>query len=172
MDDTTFHEIISRYPSPSGRILGILRDIQIQEGYIPRVLLNRVSIELNEPVSRLYSLITFYSFFSLHPVGEHMITVCMGTPCHVKGAEKILGTLQSLLGLPGETTLGKYSETTGDNMFTVEIARCFGACSMAPVLHVDNDLYGYVTPEQIPDILSRYGWKGTGIGQPKKGSDL
>jgi len=172
MDDTTFHEIISRYPSPSGRILGILRDIQIQEGYIPRDLLNRVSEELNEPVSRLYSLITFYSFFSLHPVGEHMITVCMGTPCHVKGAEKILGTLQSLLGLPGESSDGKYSETTEDDMFTVEIARCFGACSMAPVIHVDNDLYGYVTPDQIPDILSRYGWKGTGIGKPQKGSDL
>lgn len=172
MDDTTFHEIISRYPSPSGRTLGILRDIQIQEGYIPRDLLNRVSIELNEPVSRLYSLITFYSFFSLHPVGEHMITVCMGTPCHVKGAEKILDTLQSLLNLPGEDALGKYSETTEDNMFTVEIARCFGACSMAPVLHIDNDLYGYVTPEKIPDILSRYGWKGTGTGHPAKGSDL
>jgi len=172
MDDTTFHEIISRYPSPSGRTLGILRDIQVQEGYIPRELLNRVSEELNEPVSRLYSLITFYSFFSLHPVGEHMITACMGTPCHVKGAEKILGTLQSLLGLSGESIDGKYSEMTGDNMFTVEIARCFGACSMAPVIHVDSDLYGYVTPEQIPDILSRYGWKGTGIEHPEKGSDL
>ncbi|PWR71677.1 NADH-quinone oxidoreductase subunit NuoE family protein [Methanospirillum lacunae] len=171
MNDTTFHEIISRYHSPSGRTLGILRDIQIQEGYIPRELLNRVSVELNEPVSRLYSLVTFYSFFSLHPVGEHMITVCMGTPCHVRGAEKILETLQSLLQLSGESKDGKYSQTTQDNMFTVEIARCFGACSMAPVLHVDGDLYGYVTPEKIPDILSRYGWKGTGISQSENRSD-
>lgn len=167
MDDTIFHEIISRYHSPSGRTLGILRDIQIQEGYISRELLSRVSAELNEPLSRLYSLVTFYSFFSLHPVGEHMITVCMGTPCHVKGAEKILKTLQSLLFLSGESSDGKYSETTSDNLFTVEIARCFGACSMAPVLHVDGDLYGYVTPEKIPDILSRYGWKGARIGKPE-----
>jgi NADH-quinone oxidoreductase subunit E len=171
MDDTIFHEIISRYNSPSGRTLGILRDIQIQEGYIPRELLNRVSVELGEPLSRLYSLVTFYSFFSLHPVGDHMITVCMGTPCHVKGAEKILKTLQSLLSLSGESSNGKYSQTTEDNMFTVEIARCFGACSMAPVLHVDGDLYGYVTSEMIPDILSRYGWKEPGISKPEKGSD-
>lgn len=158
MDEKTLQDIISRYSSPSGRTLGILRDIQIQEGYIPKDLLRQVSGELKEPVSRLYSLVTFYSFFSLKPVGEHMITVCMGTPCHVKGAEKILETLQSILGLSGESQDGKYSQTTEDNKFTLEIARCFGACSMAPVIQIDGNLYGYVTPEKIPGILAGYGW--------------
>lgn len=171
MDEKTLLDIISRYQSPSGRTLGILRDIQIQEGYIPKDLLRQVATELDEPVSRLYSIVTFYSFFSLKPVGEHMITVCMGTPCHVKGAEKNLETLQALLGLSPESQDGKYSQTTEDNQFTLEIARCFGACSMAPVLHVDGDLYGYVTPEKIPAILGSYGWKESG-GSREAGRDV
>ncbi|MFH0966338.1 MAG: NAD(P)H-dependent oxidoreductase subunit E [Methanobacteriota archaeon] len=165
MDEKTLNDIISRYPSPSGKTLGILRDIQIQEGHIPKDLLRQVAVQLNEPLSRLYSLVTFYSFFSLKPVGEHMITVCMGTPCHVKGAEKNLETLQSLLGLSGENEDGKYSKTTEDNAFTLEIARCFGACSMAPVLNIDGNLYGYVTPDKIPSILAVYGWKEPVPGQ-------
>lgn len=159
MDEKTLNNIISRYSSPSGKTLGILRDIQIQEGYIPKDLLRQVAVEIDEPLSRLYSLVTFYSFFSLKPVGEHMITVCMGTPCHVKGAEKILETLQTHLGLSGESQDGKYSQTTEDNTFTLEIARCFGACSMAPVMSIDGNLYGYMTPEKIPAILAVYGWK-------------
>jgi NADH:ubiquinone oxidoreductase subunit E len=165
MDEKSLHAIISDYPSPSGRALGILRDIQIREGYISRDTLVRVSEELNEPLSRLYSLVTFYSFFTLQPVGEHRITVCMGTPCHVKGAGRILATLQSLLCLPDEAADGKYFQTTEDNRFTLEIARCFGACSMAPVLHIDGDLYGYLTPEQIPGILAQYGWSNALSGQ-------
>ncbi len=159
MDEKTLNDIISRYSSPSGKTLGILRDIQIQEGYIPQDLLRQVAVEIDEPLSRLYSLVTFYSFFSLKPVGEHMITVCMGTPCHVKGAEKILETLQTLLGLSEESLDGKYSQTTEDNQFTLEIARCFGACSMAPVMSIDGNLYGYMTQEKIPAILAAYGWK-------------
>jgi len=172
MDEKTLQDIISRYSSPSGRTLGILRDIQIQKGYIPKDLLRQVSVELKEPLSRLYSLVTFYSFFSLQPVGEHVITVCMGTPCHVKGAETILETLQSLLGLSGESQDGKYSQTTEDDKFTLEIARCFGACSMAPVVHIDSDLYGYMTPEKIPEILAYYGWKESTPGRVEKPGDV
>jgi NADH-quinone oxidoreductase subunit E len=158
MDDKTLDEIISEYPSPSGRILGILRQIQIRERYIPKDVLKLLSVKVDVPLSQLFALVTFYSFFSLKPVGEHLITVCMGTPCHVKGAEEILKTFQDLLEIPDESFDGKYSQTTGDNKFTVEIARCFGACSMAPVVHVDGALYGYVTPEKIPEILESYGW--------------
>ena len=159
MDERTLDEIIERYPYPSGRTLGIMREVQIKEKHIPMDTLKLVSEKLDTPLSDLFSLVTFYSFFSLKPVGEHLITVCMGTPCHVKGAEKILQSIQEHLGLSGDSSDGKYLETTPDNKFTVEIARCFGACSMAPVLHVDGDLYGYVTPEKIPEILTRYGWK-------------
>ncbi|MBN1165824.1 MAG: NAD(P)H-dependent oxidoreductase subunit E [Methanospirillaceae archaeon] len=158
MDEKRLDEIISRYDYPSGRILGILRDIQVSEGYIEKDLLRLLAEKIEVPVSRLYGLVTFYSFFSLQPVGRHIITLCMGTPCHVKGARTILATLEDLLGIKGEEESGKYFATTADNQFTVVIARCFGACSMSPVIQIDGNLYGYVTPEKIPEILAGYGW--------------
>ncbi|GAB6284855.1 MAG: NADH-quinone oxidoreductase subunit NuoE [Methanoregula sp.] len=160
MDEKTLDEIIARYAAPSGRLLGILGEIQNEEGYIPRETLESLAEKLDVHLSRLYSLVTFYSFFSLKSVGDHVITVCMGTACHVKGAETILATLESLLGIEGDTTEdGKFSVTTRDNKFTLEIARCFGACSMAPVLQVDGHLYGYTTPDNLPGILAEYGWR-------------
>lgn len=159
MDEKILDEIIANYPSPSGKTLGILREIQIREKHIPKDTLKLLSGKIDVPLSKLYGLVTFYSFFSLKPVGEHLITVCMGTPCHVKGAEKILQSLQEHLGISEDTQDGKYLQTTPDNKFTVEIARCFGACSMAPVLRIDGELHGYVTPDMIPKILERYGWK-------------
>ncbi|MDD3621307.1 MAG: NAD(P)H-dependent oxidoreductase subunit E [Methanofollis sp.] len=160
MDEKTLDEIISRYDSPSGRLLGILEEIQTSEGYIPRDVLEMLSVKLDVRLSQLYSLVTFYSFFSLKPIGEHVVTVCMGTACHVRGAAEILTTLEKLLGIErGTTQDGKYSVTTKDNKFTLEIARCFGACSIAPVIDIDGDLYGYTTPERLPEILEDYGWR-------------
>jgi NADH-quinone oxidoreductase subunit E len=160
MDETTLDEIISRYEAPSGRLLGILGEIQDQEGYIPRESLEMLAEKLDVRRSQLYSLTTFYSFFSLTPVGDHVITVCMGTACHVKGAVKILETLEGMLGIKSDDSEdGKFSITTEDKKFTLEIARCFGACSMAPVLRVDGNLYGYATPEDLPAILAEYGWE-------------
>jgi len=161
MDEITLDEIISRYDSPSGRLLGILSDIQNTERYIPRESLEMLSGKLDVHLSQLYSLVTFYSFFSLEPVGDHRITVCMGTACHVKGAGEILRNLEELLGFPAGITEEKRKPvTTDDNAFTLEIARCFGACSIAPVLRVDNNLYGYAKPEDLPGILEEYGWRG------------
>ena len=160
MDETTLDEIISRYEAPSGRLLGILGEIQDQEGYIPRESLEMLAEKLDVRRSQLYSLTTFYSFYSLTPVGDHVITVCMGTACHVKGAVKILETLEGMLGIKSDDSEdGKFSITTEDKKFTLEIARCFGACSMAPVLRVDGNLYGYATPEDLPAILAEYGWE-------------
>ena len=160
MDEKTLDAIIARYDSPSGKVLGILGDIQRSEGYIPRNVLEMLSAKLEIRLSQLYSIVTFYSFFSTRPVGEHVITVCMGTACHVKGAVGILTALETMLDLP-ETASddGKFSVTTKDNRFTVEIARCFGACSMAPVLQIDGTLYGYTTPNTLPAILEQYGWR-------------
>jgi len=162
MDEKTLEEIIARYDSPSGKVLGILGDIQRNEGYIPRETLEMLSVKIDVRISQLYSIVTFYSFFSLKPVGEHVITVCMGTACHVKGAVGILETLEKMLDLPGTASEdGKFSVTTKDNRFTVEIARCFGACSMAPVLQIDGTLYGYTTPDSLPAILEKYGWRAS-----------
>ena len=160
MDETMLDTIISRYEDPSGRLLGILGEIQDQEGYIPRESLVMLAEKLDVRLSQLYSLATFYTYFSLTPVGEHVITVCMGTACHVKGASEILQALEEMLGIKSNTSDdGKFSITTADKKFTLEIARCFGACSMAPVLRVDGNLYGYATKEDLPGILAEYGWK-------------
>ena len=160
MDSHALDGIIACYDTPDGRLLGILSEVQEREGYIPREVLVMLSQKLEVHLSRLYSLVTFYSFFSLQPVGEHVITVCMGTACHVKGAEAVLSALGKHLGIDASATQdGKFSVTTSDNKFTVSIARCFGACSMAPVLHVDGNLYGYATPENLPAILAEFGWR-------------
>ena len=162
MDSQTLDGIIARYDAPEGKLLGILSEIQEQEGYIPHDALVLLAVKLDIRLSRLYSIVTFYSFFSLEPVGEHLITVCMGTACHVKGAGAVLAALENLLGISaGTTDNGKFSVTTEDNKFTVTIARCFGACSMAPVLQIDGNLYGYATPETLPAILAEFGWRGT-----------
>ncbi len=162
MDKEKLQEIIDKYDTESGKLLGILEDIQRTEGYLPKDLLIYVSKHLNVPLSKLYSLATFYSFFNLQPVGKHIITVCMGTACHVKGAPHILETIEELLGIsPGETTSdGKFMLTTSDKQFTVNTARCFGACSMAPVIRVDGKIYGYNTPKKVAEILKKYGWRG------------
>jgi len=161
MKQEKWDEIISRYSSPSGRILSILEDIQEEERYLPEEALVYVSKKIGVPLSQLYSLATFYSFFELQPIGLHIITVCQGTACHVRGASRNLQTLEHLLGVSnGETTPdGKFSLTTADRAFTLNIARCFGACSMAPVIRIDAKIYGYNTPEKLPQILKQYGWR-------------
>jgi NADH-quinone oxidoreductase subunit E len=160
MDEPTLDAIIARYEDPAGRLLGILGEIQDTEGHIPQESLEMLAEKLDVHRSQLYSLATFYSYFSLTPVGEHVITVCMGTACHVKGAVEILQALEGMLGIQSDTSEdGKFSITTEDRKFTLEIARCFGACSMAPVLRVDGTLYGYATREDLPAILAEYGWK-------------
>ncbi|MDD1693807.1 MAG: NAD(P)H-dependent oxidoreductase subunit E [Methanoregula sp.] len=160
MDETILDAIIARYEAPSGRLLGILGEIQDTEGYIPRESLEMLAEKLDMRLSQLYSLTTFYSYFSLTPVGDHVITVCMGTACHVRGAPEILQALERMLGIKSDASEdGKFSITTEDKKFTLEIARCFGACSMAPVLRIDGDLYGYATKENLPAILAEYGWE-------------
>jgi NADH-quinone oxidoreductase subunit E len=160
MDEPTLDAIIARYDDPAGRLLGILGEIQDADGYIPKEALVMLAEKLDVRLSQLYSLATFYSYFSLTPVGEHVITVCMGTACHVKGAPEILQALEGMLGIRSDTSEdGKFSITTEDRKFTLEIARCFGACSMAPVLRVDGNLYGYATKEDLPKILAEYGWE-------------
>lgn len=160
MDEPTLDAIIARYDDPAGRLLGILGEIQDADGYISREALGMLAEKLDVRLAQLYSLATFYSYFSLTPVGEHVITVCMGTACHVKGAPEVLSALESLLKISGDTSEdGKFSVTTGDKKFTLEIARCFGACSMAPVLRIDGNLYGYATAGKLPAILKEYGWE-------------
>jgi len=161
MQRSDLAKIVSMYESPSGRLLGILEEVQKVEGYLSKDTLRLLSEELGVPLSELYSIATFYSFFNLKSMGRHVITVCMGTACHVRGAPRIFDRLRTLLDIEeGDTTKdGRFQLTTTDGEFTLTSARCFGACSMAPVIRVDEKIYGYVTPDTLPNILKQYGWR-------------
>lgn len=162
METAHLNEIVNKYRTDTGKILGILEQVQREEGYLPKESLKVLADRLKVPLSELYSIATFYSFFTLAELGRHVVTVCMGTACHVRGAPEIVETLKHLLGVEeNETTKdGKFLLTTENNEFSLTTARCFGACSMAPVLRIDNKIFGYMRPERIPNILKQYGWEG------------
>jgi len=154
-------QILIKYPDPTGKILSVLEDIQAVEGYLSREMLSKVAEKSDFSLSKLYSIATFYSFFNLQPVGANIISVCMGTACHVKGATQILEALQDLLGLKGNgmTENRKFILTTKDECCTLTQARCFGACSMAPVISINEKVYGYVNVQNLSKILKKYGWQ-------------
>jgi len=109
----------------------------------------RVADGLDIPLSEVYGVATFYSLFSLKPRGKHKIGVCLGTACYVRGAGAILAELEKELDI-------KVNDTTPDGKFTLEVTRCIGACGLAPVMTIDEDVFGRLTPERIKDILARY----------------
>jgi len=160
IDVKKIDRIIEGYDKSEESLLAILQDFQRAFQYVPEEGMKRLSRAMGVPESKIYAMGTFYKALSLKPRGKHTCKVCMGTACHVKGAVGILTALETMLDLP-ETASddGKFSVTTKDNRFTVEIARCFGACSMAPVLQIDGTLYGYTTPNTLPAILEQYGWR-------------
>ena len=127
-------------------MIPVLHKAQELFGYLPREVQEYVAAGLGVPVTEVYGVVTFYSLFTMQPKGRHTISLCMGTACYVKGAQAILDALREQLGVgPGETT--------EDARFTFEVMRCMGACGLAPVLVVDEDIYGKVTPEGLAEIL-------------------
>lgn len=138
------------YPSPASSLIPVLQKIQEVLGYIPQQAFTQVSTTLKIPISQIYGVVTFYHQFRLHPQGKHRITLCKGTACHVNGADTNHLVVQRCLD---NQTLTDLSE---DSIFTVSEVRCIGACSLAPILKVDNDIYGNVNPSKIPKILARY----------------
>jgi NADH-quinone oxidoreductase subunit E/NADP-reducing hydrogenase subunit HndA len=147
--ESTLGKIIEEYQGKPGEIISVLEKIQEVYGYLPQEVLKEVSEKLQVHLSQLFSLATFYSAFTLKPRGEHIVHVCLGTACHVRGAPKIVDELSRLLGI-------KPSDTTEDMKFTLETVRCIGCCSLAPVLKVGKDIYGYNTMDKMPKILANY----------------
>jgi NADH-quinone oxidoreductase subunit E len=141
--------ILERYPKDRESIMPILQDIQLEFNYLPRQALILVAGRLELPLSAVYRIATFYNAFSLKPRGKHMVTVCLGTACHVKGGPRILESLERLLSI-GE------GGTTDDMLFSLESVRCIGCCGLAPVITIGEDLYGKVTQAQLPKILKKY----------------
>lgn len=142
--------LIEGYEGRRDSLIHVLQDIQEEFDYLPRAALGRVSKGLKVPLAEVLRVATFYAAFSLEPFGEHLISVCMGTACHVKGAPRILEALHRNLGLK----VGH--QTTDDMKFTVKSVRCIGCCGLAPVINIDGDTYGRLTPHRIPKILKKY----------------
>ena len=142
-------DITKKFKVMKGALIPVLHEVQKIFGYLPEQALQIVSEELNIPMSEIYGVSTFYSQFTLEPKGEHIIKVCLGTACYVKGAQDILDRLSSVL----EVEVGK---TTSDGKFTLEAARCLGACGLAPVIMVDDKVYGRLIPDDVIRITEEY----------------
>ena len=140
---------INSHINKKGSLIPVLTECQEIVGYLPVELQEYIGKALNIPGSDIYGVVTFYSYFTMAPKGRHTIKVCMGTACYVRGIGEILNRIQTGFGL-------KVGGTTEDRRFTLEAVRCLGACGLAPVVVVDNDTHGGVTPDGILNILKEY----------------
>jgi NADH-quinone oxidoreductase subunit E len=142
-------QVLQKYQHDKSVLVDILHDIQAETGYLPREVLEETSQALDVPLSRVYSVATFFKAFSLEPRGRHLINVCMGTACHVRGAVKVLERIEQELGI-------KTGETTSDLKFTLEIVRCVGACALGPMVIIGEDYHGEITPDTVSPVLKKY----------------
>jgi NADH:ubiquinone oxidoreductase subunit E len=141
--------IMARYERDAQSLVHILQDIQATLGYVSLESQRKVSDYLGVPASQVYGIVSFYNFFKTRPPGRHRIHVCMGTACYVKGARKLVEKIKADFKVePGKTTL--------DRRFSLEEVRCIGCCAIGPVMTVDGDVYGGLTPEKITSILEKY----------------
>ncbi len=142
-------KIIAEHQGKPGALIPVLHQAQELFGYLAEDVQELVAEGLGIPLSEVYGVITFYSLFSTKPRGENTIGVCMGTACYVKGAADILRAIQTELGV-------EIDDTSKDGLFTLTVTRCLGACGLAPVITIGEDVYGRLTPDKIPDILNKY----------------
>jgi NADH:ubiquinone oxidoreductase subunit E len=149
MDLAAADHIIKRYAGDRSALIAILEDVQETYRYIPREVADRIAHQMDIPLSRIYSLATFYKAFSLTPRARYPISVCMGTACHVKGASRILEKLERDLSIAA-------GQITPDGVFGLDEVRCLGCCGLAPVVTVGEDLYGKVTLSELDKILKKY----------------
>jgi len=142
-------EVCKKFNHEGGELINVLHAAQELFGYLPAEVQELVADQLNVSIAHVYGVVTFYSFFSMIPKGEHPISVCMGTACYVRGAENVLDEFKRLLKV-------KTGETTPDGKFSVSSLRCVGACGLAPVVTVGEKVYGRVAPEDVKGILEEY----------------
>ncbi|MEW5744138.1 MAG: NAD(P)H-dependent oxidoreductase subunit E [Nitrospirota bacterium] len=150
MDDKLLNKILNDFSAANGNLITLLQRIQDAFGYVPEHAVAWFSRKLDIPESSFFGVITFYPKFRLKPVGKNTVTVCCGAACHIKGGDKILKKVRETLSLPeGE-------DTTANLSFTVEKATCIGACSIAPVVILNNEVYGTTDPEGVAKLLKGY----------------
>ncbi len=130
-------------------LIGVLQEIQERFGYLPPEALDEVTAKTGTPLSKIYGVVSFYSQFYTEPRGRHTIRCCRGTACHVKGASRVLDAVKKTLGI-------EEGQTTDDMQFYLETVACLGACFLAPVMMIDNQYYGRLTPQRVASILKSY----------------
>lgn len=146
---TRLDEVLARYQGVPGALIPVLQLAQGIFGYLPETVLRRIATALGKSLSEVAGVVSFYSFFSTVPRGRHVIRVCLGTACYVRGGLHVLTALQKKLGID-------VGGTTEDRLFSLGVARCFGACGLAPVITVDDTVFHRVRPNRVEQILARY----------------
>ena len=141
--------IIDSYAGEEGILIQVLLDVQSEYNWLPKEALKRIGERLGIPVSYMYRIASFYKAMSLAPVGRHIINVCLGTACHVRGGPKILDKAEQLLGI-------KAGGTTKDMKFTLKRVNCLGCCALGPVMVVDGEAHGKLAPSKVEEILNKY----------------
>lgn len=141
--------ILEEYASKPGALIPVLQIAQGMMGYLPKSALKKISEGLNKPYSEVAGVVSFYSFFSTVPRGKFLVRVCLGTACYVRGGKDILESLKKELGID-------VGQTTDDKMFSLDVGRCFGACGLAPVIMINDDVIQRAKPSKIAGILASY----------------
>jgi NADH:ubiquinone oxidoreductase subunit E len=142
-------QVIDRYRKRQGILIPVLKEVQDICGYLPKKVQHRIAQGLQLPASQVYGVVSFYAFFTTIPRGKHIIRVCLGTACYVRGSKQILDNLQRTLHV-------EVGGITRDRKFSLEAVRCLGACGLAPVMVVGNDTYGMISPGKAIEIVSSY----------------
>ena len=144
-----FIDAVNQKDHAESYLIAVLHKVQAMYGYLPREVMDVVAEKMGIPTAHIWGVATFYHYFNLEPIGRHIISVCMGTACYVKGADRVLQAIKKHLGI--ET-----GETTEDKLFTLQEARCLGACGIAPVIMIDDKIYGELDSKKTVDLLNQY----------------
>jgi NADH:ubiquinone oxidoreductase subunit E len=154
-------QVLDDYQDKPGALIPVLQIAQGIFGYLPETALKRIALRLNKSYSEVAGVVSFYSFFSTKPRGKHLVRVCLGTACYVRGGKRVLDTLKQKLKID-------VSETTGDRLFTLEVARCFGACGLAPAIMIGDEVHHRVKPSRLELVLGKYR-NGNGAPAERRG---
>ncbi|MBM3142355.1 MAG: NAD(P)H-dependent oxidoreductase subunit E [Chloroflexi bacterium] len=147
--DKKVSAIINKYNGDKGQLVSILQDIQAEYHYLPQKALIQVSETMAIPASRVYDVATFFKAFSLEPRGRHLINVCLGTACHVRGAVRVLEKIERSLAT-------KSGGTTKDRKFTLETVNCMGACALGPVMKIDEEYFGQMSTDKVDHLFNQF----------------
>ena len=140
---------IEKNRNTPGPLIQVLHKAQEIFGYLPPEVQHYVAQELGVTYSQVYGVVTFYNFFRTEPIGDHIINVCLGTACYVKGADKVLAKIREELGID-------FGQTTRDGLFSLEASRCLGTCGLAPVVMINSDVHANISADKVPGLLERY----------------